>query len=127
MVQRQTKQRDALLAQMRKNDRFISAQILHQQLLQEGEKIGLATVYRQLNSLVQEGAADTVRLGDEQLFRLCRGNGHHHHIICRNCGRTVEIEPPSDAWLGTIAQKTGYTIESHTFEVFGLCPSCQKA
>lgn len=123
---RHTKQKDAILAQLRGCDDFISAQELHRKLDDEGVKIGLATVYRQLNALVDSGAADTVRLDGQQLFRLCGDDGHHHHLVCRKCGKTVEIDPPSEAWLRKIATNHGFTVESHTLEVFGLCPDCRN-
>ena len=58
----------------------------------------------------------------------CRGDdGHHHHLVCTNCGKTVEIESPSESWLKGISDKYGFTIERHTLEVFGLCEDCRKA
>ena len=71
--------------------------------------------------------ADTVRLDGQQLFRLCGDDGHHHHLVCTNCGKTVEIESPSESWLKGISDKYGFTIERHTLEVFGLCEDCRKA
>ena len=65
------------------------------------------------------GAADTIRLDGQQLFRLCGDDGHHHHLVCRRCGKTVEIDPPSEAWLRKVADGHGFTVESHTLEVFG--------
>mgnify|MGYP003355612720 FL=1 len=123
---RHTKQKDAVMAQLRGCDDFISAQELHRKLVDSGLRIGLATVYRQLNSLVDSGAADTVRMDGQQLFRLCGDDGHHHHLVCTNCGKTVEIESPSETWLRGISTKYGFTIERHTLEVFGLCSDCQN-
>lgn len=122
---RHTKQKDAVMRQLRNGSDFISAQELHRQLEDAGARIGLATVYRQLNALVDSGAADTVRLDGQQLFRLCGDDGHHHHLVCRECGRTVEIDPPSESWLRRIADGHGFTVESHTLEVFGLCAACR--
>ena len=68
-----------------------------------------------------------VRLDGQQLFRLCGDDGHHHHLVCTNCGKTVEIESPSESWLKGISDKYGFTIERHTLEVFGLCEDCRKA
>ena len=109
---RHTKQKDAVMAQLRGCDDFISAQELHRKLVDSGLRIGLATVYRQLNSLVDSGAADTVRMDGQQLFRLC--------------GKTIEIDPPSESWVRKVADGHGFTVESHTLEVFGLCPDCQE-
>ena len=113
-IERQTKQKDAIRAALADCEEFISAQDLHRRLEDEGSKIGLA------------GAADTIRLDGQQLFRLCGDDGHHHHLVCRRCGKTVEIDPPSEAWLRKVADGHGFTVESHTLEVFGLCSDCQK-
>ena len=126
-IVRQTRQKDAIRDVLQECDEFISAQELHRKLEDRGEHIGLATVYRQLNALAEAGRADTVRLDGQQLFRLCGDDGHHHHLVCTRCGRTVEIESPSESWLKGISEKHGFTIERHTLEVFGLCPDCQKA
>ena len=124
-IERNTRQKDAIRTELRDCNGFISAQELHRRLEDAGEKVGLATVYRQLNALADAGEADTVRLDGQQLFRLCGDDGHHHHLVCRKCGRTVEIEPPSESWLRGIADRHGFTVERHTLEVFGLCPECR--
>ncbi len=125
MAERQTKQKDAIRDALRHCDEFISAQDLHRTLENNGVRIGLATVYRQLNALADSGQADTIRLDGQQLFRLCGDDRHHHHLVCIRCGKTVEIEPPSEEWLRGIANSHGFTVESHTVEVFGLCSECQ--
>lgn len=94
-VERNTKQKELIHDALKASDEFISAQDLHRKLEDEGVKVGLATVYRQLNALAEAGEADTVRLEGQQLFRLCGDDGHHHHLVCTNCGKTVEIESPS--------------------------------
>ena len=119
-MERNTKQKELIHDALKANDEFISAQDLHRKLEDEGVKVGLATVYRQLNALAEAGEADTVRLEGQQLFRLCGDDGHHHHLVCTNCGKTVEIESPSETWLRGISEKYGFTIERHTLEVFGL-------
>jgi len=134
-IVRQTRQKDAIRDALNGCDEFISAQELHRKLEDRGEHIGLATVYRQTHApgagglAIRPGAgrADTVRLDGQQLFRLCGDDGHHHHLVCTNCGKTVEIESPSESWLKGISDKYGFTIERHTLEVFGLCEDCRKA
>lgn len=81
-VERNTKQKELIHDALKANDEFISAQDLHRKLEDEGVKVGLATVYRQLNALAEAGEADTVRLEGQQLFRLCGDDGHHHHLVC---------------------------------------------
>lgn len=124
-IERQTKRRTRFAPPWPTAEEFISAQDLHRRLEDEGSKIGLATVYRQLNALADAGAADTIRLDGQQLFRLCGDDGHHHHLVCRRCGKTVEIDPPSEAWLRKVADGHGFTVDPH-LGVFGLCSDCQK-
>ena len=126
-IERQTKQKNAIRAQLAACDDFISAQDLHRRLKDLGSRIGLATVYRQLNALAEAGAVDTIRLDGQQLFRLCGDDVHHHHMVCTKCGRTVEIESPGESWLRGLASKHGFVIASHTIEVFGLCSNCQAS
>lgn len=123
--ERNTRQKDAIRAALTSCSEFISAQELHRKLEDAGEKVGLATVYRQLNALADAGEADTVRLDGQQLFRLCGDDGHHHHLVCRQCGKTIEIESPSESWLRGVAERHGFTLERHTLEVFGLCSDCR--
>ncbi len=71
---------------------FASAQEVYKLMQREGEKIGLTTVYRSLQSLVNDKIVDVLRRDDgEAIYRLC-GETHHHHLVCKNCGETVEIE-----------------------------------
>ena len=120
-------------AALRGADGFRTAQQLFAQLRERGERIGLTTVYRYLNLLAEHGRADVVRAGDgEARYRLCgpadiAGSqttpAHHHHVVCRVCGRSVQVRGPEvEAWAERVATAAGYTDVSHTLEVFGLCP-----
>ena len=105
---------------------FVSAQQLHKQLTQHGSVIGLATVYRTLNSLVADGLADSLVNAGESLFRDC-SKDHHHHLICNSCGLAVEIEAKqAEAWASTVAKEHGFTQVTHTIDIFGICKSCSK-
>lgn len=106
---------------------FVSAQQLHLVLRNHGSTIGLATVYRALNDLVSSSEADSLQSAEGELvFRACAPT-HHHHLICRNCGETVEIEAKRvESWADQVAQEHGFTDSSHTIDIFGLCPACQK-
>ena len=126
-VRRHTRQKEIVLSYLRESRNFVSAQDLHRILAKDGEIIGLATVYRQLNALTQSGEVDTVRFNGQQLFRICDENTHHHHLVCERCGKTVDIEPPDDeGWIHKVAESHGYTVVDHTLEVFGLCESCRE-
>jgi Fur family ferric uptake transcriptional regulator len=122
---RNTRQRTAVSALLKDVDGFHSAQELHAMLRQRGERVGLTTVYRTLQGLADAGEVDVMRPpGGEHLYRRC-SEGHHHHLVCRSCGRTVEVDGPAvETWAERVAARHGYVNVSHTMEIFGTCPAC---
>lgn len=122
---RNTRQRSAVSALLAEVDGFHSAQDLHAMLRERGERVGLTTVYRTLQGLADAGEVDVMRPpGGEHLYRRC-SEGHHHHLVCRSCGNTVEVDGPAvEAWADRVAGQHGYVDVSHTFEIFGTCPRC---
>lgn len=126
-VKRNTKQKAAVRHALSEAIGFVSAQQLHLVLKNHGSSIGLATVYRALNELSASGEADSLQSAEgELLYRAC-GEGHHHHLICRNCGKTVEIEADRvESWAENVAKSHGFSSPSHTIDIFGTCASCQK-
>ena len=125
-MQRQTWQRSAVRSALGEREKFVSAQDLYAALRESGSSIGLATVYRALADLTAEGQADTLRSVDgEALYRACDTSAHHHHLICRNCGRTVEIEADEiEDWAASVAAQHGFVQPRHVVDVFGLCAEC---
>ncbi|MFC8848005.1 MULTISPECIES: Fur family transcriptional regulator [unclassified Micromonospora] len=123
---RNTRQRAEVLALLREVDAFHSAQRLHQMLVARNARVGLTTVYRTLQMLVDNGDIDSTRLPNgEQLYRRCRQSRHHHHLVCRSCGRTVEVAGPTvERWADQVANQHGYTDVGHTLEIFGTCGKC---
>src|SRR5690606_10390071 len=105
-----------------------SAQQIHDVLRQRGESVGLSTVYRNLQVLTDSGLLDALRGDDgETLYRRC-SSGHHHHLVCRRCGRTVEVEGEEvERWSIHVADEHGFSDVSHTVEIFGLCSDCANA
>lgn len=127
-MKRNTWQREAVRKALGTSESFVSAQSLHSVLRDTGSPIGLATVYRALSSLATEGEADSLQQEGESLYRACTPNSHHHHLICRNCGLTVEIEADAvEAWAHTVAAENGFSQPSHIVDVFGLCANCSVA
>jgi len=113
---------------MKSTPEFISAQELHDQLSSIGQKIGLATVYRTLTSLANEGRLDVLRSDSETLYRHCDTERHHHHIVCTQCGRTVEVAADQvEKWMQEAAANSGFIVTAHTIEIWGLCAQCQAA
>jgi len=104
---------------------FASAQEIYRLMQREGESIGLTTVYRSLQSLASEKIVDILRRDDgEAIFRLC-GGAHHHHLVCKGCGDTVEVEGGEvEKWAKVIAEEYGFRDVGHTAEIFGLCKKC---
>ena len=127
-TKRNTWQREAVRGALDSTEGFVSAQALHQHLRDEGSTIGLATVYRALADLATEGDADSLQQDGESLYRACTTDKHHHHLICRNCGRTVEIEAdPVERWAQEVAAANGFTNASHVVDIFGECAVCTAA
>jgi len=124
-VKRNTWQREAVREALGSSDNFVSAQSLHAGLREAGSPIGLATVYRALADLANEGEADSLQQEGESLYRACTPGQHHHHLICRNCGLTVEIEADEvERWAQALAAQHGFTQANHVVDVFGLCVNC---
>ncbi|OJX64151.1 MAG: transcriptional repressor [Micrococcales bacterium 73-13] len=122
---RRTWQRDAVRDALGERDGFVSAQALHAGLREAGSPIGLATVYRALADLAADGAADHLQVEGEALYRACGSSGHHHHLICRSCGKTVEIGAAEvEAWAKAVAAEHGFREAEHVVDVFGLCSDC---
>jgi Fur family transcriptional regulator, ferric uptake regulator len=124
--QRRTRQRAAVDQVLDEVDDFISAQELFQVLRSRGSRVGLATVYRTLQALADDGRVDVLRSdGGESVYRRCAEPDHHHHLVCRSCGAAVEISRPAvEAWADEVARAHGYVDVTHTVELFGLCPRC---
>ena len=124
-ARRPTRQRAAVAAVLADTEEFRSAQELHALLREGGDKVGLATVYRNLQAMAADGEIDMLRTDEgEAVYRAC-STGHHHHLVCRVCGRTVEVEGPTvEAWATRVSAEHGFTEVRHTLEIFGTCAIC---
>ena len=122
---RSTKQRSAISELLDTVGEFKSAQELHDELRKRGDGIGLTTVYRTLQALADAGTIDVLRTDSgESVYRRC-SDGHHHHLVCRDCGFTVEVEGAAvERWTRSVATEHGFTDVSHTAEIFGTCSEC---
>lgn len=126
---RATSQRSALEAVLAGTDEFSTAAELHESLRAAGARVGLATVYRTLADLVAAGDIDSLRgPAGETLYRRCGDSEHHHHLVCRVCGRTEEVTAPAvERWAKTVAKRYGFTEIGHEIELFGRCAECTAA
>ena len=126
-ARRPTRQRAAVEAVLADIDDFLSAQDLHARLRTRGQSVGLATVYRTLQAMATDGDVDMMRTGDgEAVYRRCSSGSHHHHLVCRSCGRTVEVEGPAvERWADKIGAENDFSDVVHTLEIVGTCSDCQ--
>ena len=114
-----------VIGALKRQGKFASAQSVYQLLRKDGESTGLATVYRTLQKAAARNTVDVLRKADgEALYRLCE-TGHHHHLVCTSCGKTIEVEGSSvERWANTVAKNNGFRKVSHVVELFGLCAKC---
>ena len=124
---RQTRQGQAVMNVVLSSDNFRSAQDIHAQLRATGDTVGLTTVYRHLALLTEEGRLDALQTADGELvYRRCHSEQHHHHVVCRLCGRGTEVELPDlERWAESTAADLGYSDVTHTVEMFGVCAECR--
>ena len=116
---RETRQRVAVSAALDDVDSFVSAQQLHSRLRNQGDGVGLATVYRTLQQLAEDGEVDVLRTSEtESMYRRC----------CRYCRHTVEVDSLAvERWARRIADDNGFVDVGHVVEVFGTCAECAAA
>ena len=126
-----TVQQDTIRQALAQAGTFLSAQDLHVRLRSAGHRIGLATVYRTLHALADEGAVDVIRARDRHsiyhacIYRACGSTEPHHHLLCRSCARTVEVPARVlDEWAADAGAEHGFTDVTPIAEFFGTCADC---
>ncbi|HEY4698676.1 MAG TPA: ferric iron uptake transcriptional regulator [Gallionella sp.] len=109
-------------------DRHLTAEAIHRLLLEAGEEIGLATVYRALTQFEAAGLVTRHHFeGSQAVFELERGT-HHDHIVCIHCGRVEEFyDEVIEKRQHSIAEKLGFKLRDHTMTLYGECsePGCR--
>jgi Fur family transcriptional regulator, ferric uptake regulator len=122
---RATPQRTAVIAELMAQRRYVTAQDLHPALRRLQPHLGLATVYRTLELLVDCGLAEAFpQPNNEMRYAFCSAR-HHHHLVCTRCGLVTEV--PGCA-LHTVERElerqNRYVITDHTLTFFGVCEDC---
>lgn len=107
--------------------RHVSAEDVYKSLLESGEEIGLATVYRVLTQFETAGLVARHHFeGGHSMFELNEGD-HHDHILCVKCGRVDEfMDETIENRQRQIAQDAGYEITDHSLYIYGICPDCRS-
>lgn len=105
---------------------FTSARVV-EEADARGLRVGRATVFRTLDALERAGAIERIDLPTgEHAYVGCQP-AHHHHVVCSACGRTAEVaDGDLAALVERIGRRTGYRIDAHRLELFGLCPACRS-
>jgi len=120
-----TKKREEILTILDKENRYLSARDLQQELIKDFPGISFDTIYRNLNDFERLDLLEKTELEGEMRYRIaCQTTGHHHHhFICNVCGFTKEIDycPMSEV----LEQLGDVEIEGHRFEIFGKCQNCR--
>lgn len=127
-MQRMTRQRAAVAEVLAESEEFRTAQQLHDLVREQGHSVGLATVYRTMQVMAAAGDVDVLRNDEgEAMYRRCERTEHHHHLVCRECGRTEEIEASLvEQWAENVGRAHHFTDIEHTAELFGTCAACAK-
>jgi Fur family transcriptional regulator, ferric uptake regulator len=105
----------------------MSAEDVYRSLLEAGEDVGLATVYRVLTQFEAAGLVTRHYFeGGHSIFELNQGE-HHDHLVCIKCGKVEEfVDEEIEVRQGAIAEKAGFKITDHSLNIYGMCPSCQE-
>lgn len=121
-MQRETKQRQAIRKALAEAGHPLSPKELHEAARAHVEGLGIATVYRNLNALQEEGWIEPVELPGQPPRYEVAGKEHHHHFHCRECDRVYEVE----GCPGNVASVTprGFRLEHHEMVLYGLCDRC---
>lgn len=107
--------------------RHMSAEDVYKKLLEIGEDVGLATVYRVLTQFESAGLVSRHHFeGGHSVFELDEGS-HHDHLVCEKCGKVEEFyEETIESCQHKVAEKLGYKMTDHSLYIYGICPACQK-
>ncbi|GAC1598916.1 MAG: transcriptional repressor [Polyangiales bacterium] len=126
---RTTRQRDVIVDAFFAHPDHISIEELLARVRERDPAIGYATVYRTLKLLAESGIANERKFGDGLTrYELADDQSHHDHLICLQCHRIIEFEEPRiEVLQDEVAKTHGFLIRSHKHELYGVCPTCQRA
>ena len=124
---RLTQQRRMILKAIEETDGHISAEEIYRSISACSPQMNISTVYRTMELLKGLGLVTETDLGDGRMRYHCIGKGHHHHLICEKCGKTVDIEESllNPLW-DSIRERYGFMANMKHIAFFGLCPECRK-
>lgn len=123
-----TRPRELISIILRTERRFLTAAELHHRLEAAKAKVSLSTIYRTLDHLQskREVTARVDEAGGETAYMLCEPERHHHHAICRSCGRVEDVDCAAiDQFTDSLRILNGFELDGHAMEFFGKCSACR--
>jgi Fur family ferric uptake transcriptional regulator len=125
---RMTRPRQVVLSILEEATVPLSPQSIHQLSIGAGQEIGLVSVYRTLEVLMELALVRKVHGADDCHGYVIASPGHHHHLVCRECDRAIEFSGKEDLakLMARIQKETGYIVDGHMLQLYGLCPECQS-
>jgi Fur family transcriptional regulator, ferric uptake regulator len=119
--------REAVVRLLERQDCCLSAQEIHDRLRTAKRPVGIASVYRALDTLAELRLVKRVDAGDgiARYEPLLPDGNHHHHLVCRDCGKVEAFSDPSlERAIDRAAGSSGYTVDEHEIVLTGACSSC---
>lgn len=118
-----TDKRENILRILSKNNRYLPAKEVLDQLKDDHPGMSFDTIYRNLYLFAQLGILEATDIGGEKQFRFkCNTTEHHHHFICLECGKTKQVDTCPMPKVNT--ELNDFEITGHKFEIYGRCPEC---
>ncbi len=123
-----TRQRRKILEVFMSADSHLTTEELHQRVRARHPEIGHTTVFRTLKLFEEAGIARSVDFGDKRIrYEQGYRHAHHDHLICRRCGRSIEVmDPEIERLQRELCRRNGFYPEAHRLEIFGLCSQCSE-
>lgn len=123
-----TPQRIAVLNAIEQSKTHLSIEKIHNKVKEYLPNVGLATIYRSLDSLIHIGLIEKVHMEDGCHSFASRLSGHKHALVCKVCDQIVEYEDcPLESIKNQVSEKTGFKIDNHYLQLFGTCRECQTS
>jgi Fur family ferric uptake transcriptional regulator len=127
--QRLTREREAIVEEVARREGHFDPEELHYSLKDHGSKVSRASVYRTIPMLIEAGIIAKVENTDKHAhYETTFGQEHHDHMLCTSCGEVVEFYSEKlERLQDSLCRKHGFTGQSHTLEIRGLCRRCSRS